>query len=835
MPLLGSRGAASARGFGSLTNFGYFIRNSVRLRSSASAYFNRTPASAGNRKTWTWSGWVKRGLFATAYGNYQQLFGAYSGTTGDGIFFTNANDQIALVLTGLGTNCFNTSELFRDASAWYHLCIVLDTTSATSTISGGSTDRARLYINGRQVSSFAIVTVPAQNFTCAYINNTFTHEIGRNIASQNYFDGYLTEVNFIDGQALTPSSFGSYNASTGVWQPIKYAGTYGTNGFYLNFSDNSAATAAAIGKDYSGNGNNWTPNNISVTAGVTYDSMIDTPTPYADGGNGRGNYAVLNPLVKFAPNNSAYSSGNLTVTQTGGASGSHACAFSSVVMTSGKWYAEFIDNDATYPSNRFGIANPFNNGNYTNANPYISWASDGYVVLKNNKENNSTLTFTGVSWSAGAIIGVAVDIDNNKLWFSVNGTWIQSGDPATGANPAYTIVSNTAYVFAASPYDNNSVTSNFGQRPFTYTSPTGFVTLNTRNLPDSTIKNGATVMAATTYTATPGTGATISNAVNGVSFRPDLLWVKNRNNVEQHYWQDSVRGFSSSNNVTKMLSSNSTAAEYSLTDITCTTTSSGFTVVDSTPGSGEFWFTNRTYVAWQWKAGDTAVTNTSGSITSQVSANQTAGFSVVTYTGTGANATVGHGLGVAPKMVIVKNRTGAARQWCVYHAGIANSQNGGVYLNLTNAWNSDSTLFNNTAPTSSVFSVGTYLAANTETLVAYCFSEVAGYSKFGSYTGNGSTDGPFVYLGFRPRWVMIKRTDSTENWRIWDTSRDAQTQPAGVELYANLVNNEGLTTNFDYLSNGFKLRAGVAGINASGGTYIFAAFAEVPFRYALGR
>jgi hypothetical protein len=341
-------------------------------------------------------------------------------------------------------------------------------------------------------------------------------------------------------------------------------------------------------------------------------------------------------------------------------------------------------------------------------------------------------------------------------------------------------------------------------------------------------------MNVVTYTATPGTGATIS----GVGFQPDLLWVKNRDNVEAHYWQDSVRGFSPSTNVTKMLKSNSTAAESSLPDITCTTTSDGFTVVDSAPGVDEFWFTNRTYVGWCWKANGAGSSNTDGTITSTVSASTTSGFSIVTYTGTGANATVGHGLGVAPQMVIIKNRSGA-NGWTTYHAyQNASPASGYVQLNSTAGFTAFTPVFNNTAPTSSVFTVGTDASTNgnTNNFVAYCFAPVAGYSAFGGYTGNGSADGPFIYTGFRPRYVMAKRTDTTGNWLIYDTTRDTF-NGMDDELSADLSGAETTAAGirWDSLSNGLKMRNSGAGLNASGGTYIYMAFAEFPFKFSLAR
>jgi hypothetical protein len=244
-----------------------------------------------------------------------------------------------------------------------------------------------------------------------------------------------------------------------------------------------------------------------------------------------------------------------------------------------------------------------------------------------------------------------------------------------------------------------------------------------------------------------------------------------------------------------------------------------------------------TYVAWQWKAGGTGVSNTSGSIPSTVSANVSAGFSVVTWTGTGANATVGHGLGVAPSMVIAKCRNTAALDWPVYHSSLTNAATS-IYLNLTNAAvvGGGPGIWNSTAPTSSVFSVGTssYTNGSTQTYVAYCFAPVAGYSTFGSYTGNGLADGPFVYLGFRPRFVMIKSTTLLQPWNIFDTSRD----PYNVEgqyLQPNTSGAEGTFATLDVTSNGFKLRTSGAYANSSGDVLIYVAFAENPFRIARAR
>lgn len=335
-----------------------------------------------------------------------------------------------------------------------------------------------------------------------------------------------------------------------------------------------------------------------------------------------------------------------------------------------------------------------------------------------------------------------------------------------------------------------------------------------------TILNGSQYMQAVLYT---GTGAT--QTISGLNFQPDFVWIKSRSAATDHKLTDSVRG------VTKALISDSTAAESTDTNGVTAFTSNGFTI-----GSDSVYNANgATYVAWCWKANGAAVTNTAGSITSSVSANTTSGFSVVTYTGTGSNATVGHGLGVAPSMIIVKNRS-VVENWPVYHVSL--TANGRILLNTTGAYAASSSQWNNTAPTSSVFTVNTDTGVNGSgnSLVAYCFAAIPGYSAFGSYTGNGSADGVFVYLGFRPRFVMIKRTDAIANWEILDSSRD-QYNPEGTVLRSDSSGSEATDANLklDFLSNGFKLRGVWSQLNASGGTFIYACFAESPFSLSLAR
>jgi hypothetical protein len=329
----------------------------------------------------------------------------------------------------------------------------------------------------------------------------------------------------------------------------------------------------------------------------------------------------------------------------------------------------------------------------------------------------------------------------------------------------------------------------------------------------TTINKGSSYFNTVLYT---GTGAT--NARTGIGFQPDWTWIKCRNTTDWHILTDAVRG------ATKTIYSNSTAAETTQAQALQSFNTDGFTLGTSTEVNANA----NTYVAWNWLGANTTVSNTAGTISSTVSANTTSGFSIVSYTGTGANATVGHGLGVAPSMLIVKNR-GTAGDWRCYHKSLGNTQL--IRLNLTNATLTNAS-WNNTTPTSTVFSIGVNddVNQNGGTHIAYCFAEVKGFSKFGSYTGNGSTDGTFVYTGFTPAFVMTKESSGTSHWIIHDTKRSPNNEMR-KELYANLSNAEAENARYiDCLSNGFKIRSDDdTQINGSGATYIYMAFASSPF------
>ena len=785
----------------------YKIEESLRFRASATGYLSRTPSTAGNRKIMTLSCWVKRGIL----GGQPRIFSA---GTDNYISFALTSDAIELNLRngGSGSNVFLiTTPVFRDPSAWYHIVMAIDTTQATAS------NRVKLYVNGVQITAFSTTNYPTQNNDMNSFNNSVAQYIGV-LGDITYpFDGYMSEINFIDGQALTPSSFGATDKD-GNWSPIAYTGTYGTNGFYVNFRDNTSATT--MGYDYSGNGNNWTLNGFNVsTANTTYDIMIDVPEDQA-GANNRGNYCTLNPLSFYNSQTTSINCTNGNLNIKAHTVNGDTRTFGTMGVSTGKWYFEsnIVAVDSTYGC--VGISDIIlAHGQAQNTGNWWVYIADG------KKYNGVNPVAGGVSYgntyTTGDIIGIAVDLDNSKIWFSKNGTYQASGDPVAGTNAAFTNVAGTIYPAVYTWAINSEQALNFGQRPFTYAPPTGFKTLNTFNLPEPTIKQPNRQFDATLYT---GTGATLS-VTNAGGFQPDFVWLKSRSGATNNQLFDAVRG------TTKVMVSNSTEAESTSVNTITSFNSGGFTV-----GANTAINTNAaTYVGWQWNAGGSTVTNTSGSISAQVRANQTAGFSIVTYTGNGGiSDTIGHGLGVAPSMIIIKVRSNAVRNWVVYHASLGSTRK--IHLNLTDADEIENGSFGGLSPTSTTFGVG-YAATNgsAETFVAYCFAQVAGYSAFGSYTGNGSTDGPFVYTGFRPRYVIFKNASAAAtDWKVFDSSRNTSNIVTSV-LYPNLNNAEETNTGLDFLSNGFKWRDNGSAQNGSGNTIIYAAFAETPFKYARSR
>ena len=787
---------------------GYEIERSLRFNNADSSYLDRTPSSASNRRTWTWSGWVKR----TELGTLRGVFCAGTGGSDyTSLYFQN--DQLKLEdYTGAGI--IATTAVYRDTAAWYHLVVSVDTTQATAS------DRVKFYINGVQQDTSGSWALN----TDTRLNDSKVHRIGTvyPTGGTHSFNGYLAEIHFVDGQALAPTDFGESDADTGVWNPIQYSGSYGTNGYRLDFSDNTSTTT--IGEDSSGNNNDWTATNFSVASGADNDSLIDTPTNYeAASGNNGGNYCILNPLD--ISGTSTVSDGGLEAYIAGGATNTVSGNFS---VTSGKWYWEASITTAAVTC-MIGVAD----GSQPAANR--QWQFEGwyYYASNGNRYHASTANTYGSSYGQNDIIGVALDMDAGTLSFYKNGT-SQGVAYSTGLSglPIVPAVNN------GGGSSTHTVVFNFGQRPFQYTPPTNHLSLCTQNLSDSTITDSLTAFDIATWTGDHDTSSG-SNSSRTISLpgnlNADLVWIKRRSTSFSYLLNDVVRGFA----VNKGLNSDTNASESS--------TSSDYTYgFVSGTADGEFTIQsgivdsyanklNETYVAWAWDAGTSTVTNTDGTHSAQVRANSSTGFSISTHSRTTAASisTWGHGLGVAPEFAMLKPYNGSYN-WIVWHKSMGNRKR--IYLNSTSAgntyafdvWSSDST-------TLGVY--GTIMAGGGTALdcVTYAWAPIEGYSRFGFYEGNGSTDGPFVSTGFRPAFVMIKNIDASGAWSILDTARDPYNL-ADNYLLADSSGAEGSPGYYrDYLSNGFKIRDNGSGVNNNGQTYIYAAFAEFPFKTARAR
>jgi hypothetical protein len=604
----------------------YEVKRSVRFNSDDGQVLQRTPSVAGNRKKWTFSAWIKRSNLTAE----QRIFGGKANASH--IYFAS-NDELtwdlANVDSGSASGNLNTEAKFRDITSWIHLVCALDTDESTAN------NRMRMYINGTELTDFGTRTNPSSGYATNAINDTSLHTIGRRTSDQGSdgmrFDGYMAEVNFIDGLQLTPASFAETNADTGQWNPKRYTGSYGTNGFYLNFSDNSGTTATTLGKDSSGNGNNFTPYNFSVSAGTGNDSLEDSPT---------NNFPTINPLAGYVDNFVSASNGNLDFSMA-----SNYLAISTfTIPASGKWYAECVFTDVQ--SGDVSVINP----NMLNDNSNSFDGRWNGIALKQGGEirvDNSTVQSSLTAIANDAIVGVKIDRDAGTVAFTINGS-------ANGTAVNISSLTDSSVLVVAnrrnSSTGSNPIGSqNYGQRPFSHL-PAGYKALSSANLPDPTILLPDKHFDTLLYTGNNG-----SQNITGLEFDPDWVWAKNRQDAGYHHdVYDIVRG----NNL--RIFTSQTSAE------TTGYLQFGVTGGFSLTAGGGININAKNHVAWCWNGGGSTVTNNDGSISSQVRANTTAGFSIAGWTGTNGNGTVGHGLGVAPKVVIVRRRQSAS-DWAVYH------------------------------------------------------------------------------------------------------------------------------------------------------------------------
>ena len=926
---------------------------SVRFNDADSAYLDRTPSSASNRNTYTWSGWVKRCEFGTGT---HYFFTAVDGSNVD-ILGIEAD---SLYWYNAYSGAVTSTDKFRDPSAWYHFVFSVDSTQATEA------DRVKLYVNNREITSFSSSLYPSLNRDFA-INNTVVHKIGQYFTT-NSSNFYLADVYFIDGQQLDPTSFGAYDGN-GVWQAKDASGlTFGTNGFHLF----DFANVSGIGDDSSGNENDWTVNNISTgdysgtkpkwyTSTTLYTTKADVIANATDRGqdaftlssdefvylvpNDGGiagelchpvgsEYPVLFYVyVRSSGDTSWYNTGSFGAgeadtfqwentspsppaaydytntedlyligdTRTAGqpdansklsgsfpalvniveetdvmrdvptngnssddsgaggeVSGNYATLNTQdTAMTAGS-VSDFVTNGnltktnvaSTYGKTRATMPVHYDGKTYfevtcagaPDANDYIGFEpsdkklvsesgfSSGDLGFRGNGTLSPGTTSYGAAWSDGDVLGFYFDYSNQEVGYYLNG--VDQG-------VAWNSFDTTKYYLPTIQDWSNAVTGtfkfNFGQLSFAYSNPgtdrpsADFKPLCTTLITTPTIADGSDYFDVLTWTG-DGSG---SRSFTGLSFQPDFTWVKIRSLAYTHTLFDAVRGAGSN----KELSSDSSGNEGNANTITSGYLSSfdtnGFSSTEGTLDNDYFNKSSNTYVAWNWDAGTSTVSNTDGTITSSVRANQTAGFSIVSYTGTGGTGTVGHGLNATPHLIIVKNRDETIN-WVVAHNAL--SSNRCLALNSTAA---DTTIgftgLNKSNFTSSTFTVNysdtnlAYVNASSDEYIAYCFAPVANYSQFSSYVGNGSADGTFVHTGFRPAWVLIKRTDTATAWVLFDSTRSPYND-VNEWLRPNGSDVEATNNNIDFLSNGFKLRKNDSFTNQNDKTFVYACFAENPFQ-----
>ena len=784
------------------------VERSLRFNAADDTRLTVSHSSDGDRKKWTWSGWVKFAHEQINDGS-QNLFSFTVSGSNREAFYYGTNEQLTYQLRiSNSTKCLvNTVYKLRDFTAWYHIVLRIDTANSTTA------NRLRMYVNGQEMELFTFTSM-AQNSN-TFINSTTDHFIGDSAFGGTNLDGYMAEINFVDGQSLGPESFAEEDSETGQWNPILYTGSYGSNGFYLKFADNSNTTSSTLGKDSSGNGNNVSPSGFSVAAWPDNDSVVDTPT---------NNFATLNVLDKHGNVNTANS--NLETSSSTG--GNHFPIFTAMSMRGGKYYMEYkclngdngmIMSIMNIEHDGGSLATDSTPGNNASA---VNKVGFGLLVGSGRTSHNGTLSSPGAYGSALAVneaeTGMcAVDLDNGKIWWGKEGTFFNSGNPANGTNAAFTTIdTDTTWNFCFHVLSNNNLALNWGQHGYSFTPPTGFGRLCTADLPEVEIKNPKKHHEAILYS---GTGS--SNSITGLDFSPDLAWVKRRDTSGHHHLLvDTLRGGD------KSVSTNLTDAENSNANRSMTFNSNGVTWNSNTGNANA---SGGTYALWNWNGGSSTVTNTSGTISTQVRANQTCGFSIIEFTyHTSGTANIGHGLGKPPQWIIAKTLSNSTH-WVVFHK----STGANAWFNLnTSPKNTGTAVWDNQMPTNTLINLG-FGMVNQQDTIMYAWSEIVGFSAFGRYIGNGSTNGPYVHTGFQPAWLMYKNVSQNGGqWFIRDNKRETgnpnntslAAESSGAEVESSLVDT-------DFLSNGFKLRETNEGTNNNGIEYIFMAFAKHPVKY----
>ena len=630
----------------------------------------------------------------------------------------------------------------------------------------------------------------------------------------NALNGTISNVHWVKGTCLYTSNF---TPPTG---PISSV----ANTKLLCCKSNSSATAFDVSPGtITANGNAAATNFNPFTANIN-----------AVRGKQSG-WCTWNPISVYlqgGSTTSTLSNGNLNIAFLSGTNAANQY-YSTIAVNNGRWYCEWTDNSSSPSSNSQAFILGVQNLEY----PRNFLSETGGYGISNGSVRQLWLNGVNTNswWSGtptqGDVYGIALDCDNSTISFYRNGISLGSSQ---------SIPANKTYAFAITPYQwqaTSTGTANFGQKPFRFPPPAGFQPLALANTPRPTIVRPDQFVGVTTYSGNDGT-----QSIN-IGFKPDFVWSKGRNNTSNHLLMDTVRGGN------KVLITDVTDSEYTGSYIQSFNTN-GYTINSTSSGLNASGYT---YVNWAWKAGGNSNTYnindvgyatasaaglTAGTITpTGASVNTKSGFSIITYTGTGSAATISHGglANLSNGMIIVKNRS-SATNWRVYHSAIGNTK--AIFVSTTGGTDTSSVYWNNTSPTSTVFSVGSDdgINGNGNSIVAYCWAEIPGFSKFGSYTGNGSSDGPFVFTGFRPRWILIRSTSAARDWLLYDTARGVYNENVEGALQPNTSGtayNSGYTP-LDILSNGFKPRISTTNFNANGETHIYAAFAETPTQNLYG-
>ena len=751
------------------------IAKSCIFNSADSPGLSHTLSGDGNKKKFTISFWVKRGKLT---GGYEALViggGTGGGTASSGVFFNSSNQ---LYTYFYGAEAITTNRTFEDTSKFYHVVVRVDTSLSTAD------DRVRMYVDGDQMTSFATRNNPSQDANETLFNVSGKNiDIGRhstNIAN-HYLDGYMAEVNLADGQSYGPETFGLTDTSTGRWIPKSLSGiTYGTNGFRMQFANSAGQT---IGDDTSGQGNDKSAVNVT-----TSDLTTDSPTQ---------NHATLSPLSLYKSSNFTLSEGNLKATSTS-TSGTHSGQGGMRIPSGGKYYWECeIDSG----KDGMGIGIIPTDTPTTSANP-----STATLYLSNGKmrtTGSDSLTY-GSGVNNGDIMGFALDLsdkDNGKLYVSVNGTYENSGNPVTGANPAPSkaLIGDFRVIYQDGSNGYAPVyIYNFGQKAFNTAAPEGYSALQQDNFPETT---------------------------KGIV---DFVWIKNRDAADDHAFYDSSRG-----PLKEWM--NTESAEGTITDGLQKFLKGGFAVEDDVAinTSGE------SYVSWNWVGNTgTEVANTAGSganVATTVQVNDTAGFSICRFTGTGSTLRFAHGQSAAPEWIFAKRLGGSNFATSVYHHKTNLTTGDHYYLHFNESdakVDTSSSSSNWRTVTSGYVEIGDNgnTNANSVDTIAYCWRGIPGFSKFGLYFGNGGSNGPTVFTGFKPLLLIIKcASNAGTNWIMWDNKRSS-INPCDNVLYPDLSQAEATSGNdMDFLSNGFKCRGTNSNYNGSDRSYIYMAFAEHPF------